>query len=99
MVALSDRKIEIVRTLVQSAPDTIVGGLREALLEATGDTVLASVRQLVEAEARAGALRNTVFDPVAPLFAAGRASFEDLSFPPQALALLWRGLKTTAPEE
>ena len=56
MVALSDRKLEIVRTLVQTAPDSIVGGLRAALQETSGDTVLSSVRQLVEAEAQDRAL-------------------------------------------
>ena len=64
MVTLSDRKIEIVRTLVESAPDRIVGGLQRALAATNGDTVLASVKLLVEAEAADRLLRNTVFQPV-----------------------------------
>ena len=50
MPGLSDRKIEIVRHLVESAPDKIVGGLQNALAAASGDSVLAGVRRLVESE-------------------------------------------------
>jgi hypothetical protein len=99
MVALSDRKIEIVRTLVESAPDKIVGGLQRALAETGGDTVLASVRQLVEAEARDRMLRNTVFAPVAPLCVGDGAGAHSLVFPARALTFVWRGLKTAAPAE
>ena len=96
MVALSDRKLEIVRTLVESAPDKIVGGLQRALAETAGDTVLASVRVLVEAEAGDRMLRNTVFQPVAPLFVGDGSDTHSLVFPARALACLWRGLKASA---
>ncbi|THD60286.1 hypothetical protein [Phenylobacterium sp.] len=99
MVALSDRKIEIVRTLVQSAPDRIVGGLRLALAESVGDSVLASVRQLVEAEALDRLLRNAVFQPVAPLCVGDGGDTQKLTFPAQALTFVWRGLKAAAPAE
>lgn len=99
MVALSDQKIEIVRTLVQNAPDKIVGGLRLALQEAAGDTVLSSVRQLVEAEAQDRSLRNAVFAPLAPLCVGDGRSAQSLTFPAQALVLIWRGLKTLVPAE
>jgi len=98
MVALSDRKIEIVRTLVEAAPDKIVGGLQRALAETGGDTVLASVRQLVEAEAADRVLRNAVFQPVAPLFVGDGSDKHSLVFPARALACIWRGLKVLAPE-
>jgi hypothetical protein len=99
MVALSDRKIEIVRTLVESAPDRIVGGLQMALAQTAGDTVLASVRQLVEAEACDRVLRNLVFEPVAPLFVGDGSDKHSLVFPARALACIWRGLKISAPQE
>ena len=99
MVALSDRKIAIVRTLVESAPDRIVGGLQRALAESAGDTVLASVRQLVEAEAADRTLRNAVFQPVVPLFVGDGSDKHSLVFPARALATLWRGLKGIAPQE
>src|SRR6185503_12547233 len=96
---LSDRKIEIVRTLVESAPDTIVGGLQRALSETSGESALGPVRQLVEAEAADRMLRNAVFMPIAPLCVGDGAAADRLTFPGRALALLWRGLKTAAPEE
>src|SRR5450759_2864660 len=99
MAALSDRKIAIVRTLVESAPDKIVGGLQRALAETAGDTVLASVRQLVEAEAADRVLRNAVFQPVTPLFVGDGSDKHSLVFPARALAMVWRGLKAVAPEE
>jgi hypothetical protein len=99
MVALSDRKIEIVKTLVESAPDKIVGGLQRALAETSGDTVLASVRQLVEAEARDRVLRNAVFQPVTPLCVGDGSNPASLVFPAQTLTYLWRGLKAAAPAE
>src|SRR5882757_4902965 len=99
MVALSDRKIAIVRTLVESAPDRIVGGLQRALAQTGGDTVLASVRALVEAEARDRMLRNAVFQPVTPLFVGDGSDKHSLVFPARALAMVWRGLKAMAPQE
>ncbi len=104
MVALSDRKLEVVKTLVQSAPDRIVGGLQDALSESAGDTVLASVRKLVEAEAADRLLRNAVFQPVGPLCigplcSEGANDPHSLAFPAQALVYIWRGLKALAPGE
>src|SRR3954452_10503889 len=99
MVALSDRKIEIVRTLVESAPDKIVGGLQQALATSSGDSVLASVKQLVEAEAADRLLRNDVFQPVTPLFVGDGSNDHSLVFPNRALSLIWRGLKAVAPTE
>jgi hypothetical protein len=99
MVALSDRKIEIVKTLVQSAPDRIVGGLQRALAETGADTVLASVRQLVEAEARDRLLRNAVFQPIVPLCVGDGCDPHSLVFPSQALTYIWRGLKAAASAE
>ncbi|WP_394764166.1 hypothetical protein [Phenylobacterium sp.] len=99
MVDISDRKIEIVRTLVETAPDKIVDGLQRALAETGGDTILAKVRQLVEAEAADRTLRNAVFQPAASLFAGDGSDPHRLVFPARTLALLWRGLKALAPDE
>ncbi|HEY2357794.1 MAG TPA: hypothetical protein VGH86_10120 [Phenylobacterium sp.] len=100
MVALSDRKIEIVRTLVEAAPDKVVGGLQRALAEASSeDSLLAGVRQLVEAEARDRMLRNAVFQPVVPLFVGDGSDRHSLVFPAVALPGMWRGLKALVPAE
>jgi hypothetical protein len=98
MAALSERKIEIVRQLVQAAPDTVVGGLQAALSETTEDSALAGVRRLVETEARDRRLRNLVLMPIAPMCVGGGTDPHRLVFPVRALALLWRGLKDIAPD-
>ena len=99
MVQISDRKIAIVRTLVETAPDRIVDGLQRALSESGGDSVLAKVRQLVDAEAEDRLLRNAVFQPVTPLFVGDGCHAHSLTFPARAQSLLWRGLKAQAPDQ
>lgn len=96
MAALSERKLQIVRTLVEAAPDQVVSGLHTALAEAGADSPLASVRRLVETEARDRRLRNVVLQPMIPLCVAG-AHPGRLVFPSRALSNVWRGLKAVAP--
>jgi hypothetical protein len=97
MAALSERKIQIVKALVEAAPDKVVGGLEAALAEATGDSALASVRRLVDAEARDRRLRNLVLQPIAPLCVGDGRDPQRLVFPSRVLGQLWRGLKAIAP--
>ena len=93
MAALTERKIEIVRTLVETAPDRVVGSLRQALAETADDSALGGVRRLVEAEVMDRTLRNTILLPVAPMFVGGGDNPRALTFPTRALALLWRALR------
>jgi hypothetical protein len=99
MPGLSDHKMEIVRTLVESAPDKIVGGLHNALVSADGDSALAGVRKLVESELADRRLRNAILCPVAPLFVGDGKPHDRLIFPIRVLAMLWRALKGEAPLE
>lgn len=99
MPGLSDQKMEIVRTLVESAPDKIVGGLHNALVSADGDTALAGVRKLVESELADRRLRNAILSPIAPLFVGDGKPHDRLIFPLRVLAMLWRALKDEAPME
>lgn len=99
MTGLSERKAAIVRTLFETAPDGVVGGLRKALADIGDDGLLTTVRDLVESEARDRHLRDIIFAPIAPLCAAPAQPGVELSFPPTALASLWRGLKRLAPDE
>src|SRR5258705_737071 len=99
MVALSEHKIAIVRTLVESAPDRVVGRLQAALIDWAGDTALAGVRRVVEIEATDRRLRNAVLRPVAPMCVGDGVSDRQLIFPGRALSYLWHGLKTLAPED
>lgn len=93
MTALSERNIAIVRTLVETAPDRVVGNLRLALAETAEDSALGGVRRLVETELSDRTLRNSILQPVVPMFVGGGDNARTLTFPSRALALLWRGLK------
>ncbi|WP_293675782.1 hypothetical protein [uncultured Phenylobacterium sp.] len=97
MGALSERKIEIVRTLVETAPDKVVGNLQQALAKTSDDSVLGGVRRLVELEFQDRTLRNTVLGPVAPMCMAS-SDPRVMSFPPLAFALIWRGLRRIEPD-
>ncbi|THD79824.1 MAG: hypothetical protein E7812_08045 [Phenylobacterium sp.] len=99
MGAISERKIEIVRQLVEAAPDRVVGGLQQALSETGDESALAGVRRLVETEARDRRLRNAILLPIAPMCVGDGKDTNRLVFPARALACLWRGLKITAPKQ
>jgi len=99
MGALSPRKIEIVRTLVEAAPDKIVGGLQMALADTGEDSPLGSVRRLVELEVGERRLRNTVLQAIAPMCVGDGRDARALTFPSRVLPLIWRGLRATAAEE
>src|SRR5690606_3448379 len=88
----------VIRTLVTTAPDGVVGRLEAALRGVAGDPALEDVRAVVAAEASDRRLRNQVLAPVAPL-CMGDGQGGQLAFPAQTLGLLWRGLKAVAPAE
>lgn len=96
MGALSERKIEIVRTLVETAPDKVVGSLRQALAETGDDTALGGVKRLVECEVQDRTWRNIILGPIAPMCMAS-SDPRVMSFPPRAFALIWRGLRRLSP--
>src|SRR4051812_34353666 len=99
MPGLSEQKADIVRRLVETSPDRVVGALNAALAGAGGDGALSEVRRLVEAETEDRRLRNLVLQPVRPLFRVQTGRHGALAFPPKALAHLWRGLKQARPGE
>lgn len=99
MTALSERKIEIVKTLVETAPDTVVGSLQAALADTSPTSALGSVRELVETEVKDRRLRNIVLNPILPMFRGITRGESALAFPYRALGLLWRAMKETAPHE
>lgn len=99
MAGLPEQKIAIVRHLVESAPDGVVGSLQAALMNVGADPALSSVRRLVEVEAADRRLRNTVLGPIAPLCVGDGRDPERLRFPAPVLGLIWRGLKSVCPHE
>jgi hypothetical protein len=92
MAGLSEQKIAIVRTLMETAPDRIVGSLQQALAETPDGSALGGVRRLVETEIFDRTLRNLVLQPIAPMCVAD-GDPRTLTFPPRVLALLWRALR------
>ncbi|WP_374471363.1 hypothetical protein [Phenylobacterium sp.] len=98
MVALSERKIALVKGLVAAAPDKVVGGLQAALASQMGDSALASVRRLVEAEAAERRLRNAILLPIVPMCVGDGTDRHGLHFPAIALGYLWKGLKALDPD-
>lgn len=99
MSALSEGKIAIVRTLVESAPDRVVGGLWQALAETTDDSALGGVKRLVEVEVSERNLRNTILQPIAPMCIGAGDDPHRLTFPSWVLRMLWRGLCAVDHEE
>lgn len=98
-MALSEEKIQIVRALVEQAPDPVVGRLQAALAQAGGDDALASVRQLVDLEADDRRIRNMALAPVAAMCVGDGRTTDRIQFPKPVLSLIWRGLKRTVPDE
>jgi len=98
MPGLSEQKIQIVRRLVETSPDRVVGALQAALAGARGDPALSDVRRLVDAEAEDRRLRNGILQPVAALFRTPESA-DALAFPARALAHIWRGLRQLAPQD
>jgi hypothetical protein len=96
MVALSEQKLEIVRTLVETAPDQVIDALNAALSATTGESALLAVRRLVEVEARDRQLRNVVLLPIQPMCIGDGRNPDRLVFPARVLGLIWRGLKNQA---
>jgi hypothetical protein len=96
---ISESKAQLVKGLIEQAPDAAIRNLLMALSADFGhDEGLTRVQHMVEAEANDRSARNQAFSPIAPLCAAP-GPFSGLWFPPRTLALIWRALKETTPSE
>jgi hypothetical protein len=96
---ITESKAEVVRQLIERAPDGAIRSLLLALQADGGhDDGLSRVQQMIEVEASDRTARNLTFAPVAPL-CADPALLRGLAFPPRTLALIWRALKEEAPSE
>lgn len=98
MTALPERKIAIVRTLVESAPDKVVNSLRQALADASANSALYDVKRVVETEVAERTLRNVILQPIAPMCVGEGDHPHRLTFPSRVLPLLWRGLRAVEGE-
>ena len=97
MGQLSEAKLDIVRGLIQQAPDTAVRNLLRALAaDGPHDASLTRVQHLLEVETADRNARNTSLAPIAAL-CTPPGPFSGVRFPPRTLALLWKTLKAEAP--
>lgn len=96
MAAIAAHKLQIVRMLVETAPDSALRSLELALSGVGSVGGLAQVRGLVEDETTERFVRNNILAPIVPLCAVRGAG--QISFPPRVLGSLWKALKTTAPQ-
>lgn len=95
---LSERNLEIVRTLVEQAPDAVVGGLSQALAQTAADSPLGNVKRLVDGEVADRTLRNRILQPLLPMFADEGVAGVALTFPARTLPALWRAVKAREPD-
>jgi len=95
MAAIAAHKLQIIRTLVETAPDAALRSLELALSGAGSQGALASVRGLVEDETASRFVRNNILAPIVPLCAARGEGC--VQFPSPVLSRLWKALKVIAP--
>jgi hypothetical protein len=97
MGVLSHDRIDVVRALIETAPDSAVRQLDGALKGDAAGQGLAAVRAMIDAEVWDRAVRDSVFSPLIPLCAPRADGFEQMLFPAAVLPRLWRALKQAAP--
>ena len=95
MAAIAAHKLQIIRTLVETAPDAALRSLELALSSAGATGSLAAVRGLVEDETAHRFVRNNILGPIVPLCATRREG--QVQFPSAVLPRLWRALRAVAP--
>jgi len=95
MGTIAAHKLQIIRTLVETAPDAALRSLELALSSAGATGSLAAVRGLVEDETANRFVRNNILAPIVPLCAKRRDG--QVQFPSAVLPRLWRALKVIAP--
>jgi hypothetical protein len=99
MGRLSEAKLGTVRLLIEQAPDSTLRSLESALAASSGQDELGDLLHGMCRKERADRrARQTVFAPIAPLARKPEQRFSGLSFPPDMLKLLWRGLKQIEPD-
>ena len=96
MGAPTNDRLGIVRTMLESAPDSAVQGL-DAALRSDRSASLAPVRALVRAEAADRAVRDVVLAPLIALCAPRSDGFVQARLPGGALSRLWKALRVLEP--
>jgi hypothetical protein len=90
--ALNDR-LDVVRAMIELAPDSAIGQLDAALRSDPGARGLDAIRAVLDSEIWERKVREGVFWPVLLLCAPRSDGFDQILFPRSAIASLWRALK------
>src|SRR5436190_17159060 len=96
MPGLLDSRLAVIRTLIDSAPDAVVRNLDIALSADASPGAMASVRQIVGAEAAERRTRSMAFGPILPLCPRTPTARHEC-FPNGTVSQLWKALKTDCP--
>jgi hypothetical protein len=96
MGAPTNDRLEMVRVMLETAPDSAVRSLDMAL-RADTSAALAPVLAMVRAELQDRCVRDLALAPVAPLCAPRADGFKQALFPSGALSRTWRSLKALEP--
>ncbi len=97
MGSLSHERIDVVRAMIETAPDNAVRELEAALRDDAAGKGLAAVRELIDAEVWDRNVRDAVFSPLLPLCQPRGDGFEQIQFPAVVLPRLWRVMKKACP--
>lgn len=97
MAAIAAHKLQLIRTLVETAPDKALRSLELALAGTSAQSAFAPVRELVDEETANRFVRNNVLATIVPLCAVREDGAT--AFPPPVLSRVWRALRAIAPRE
>jgi len=100
MAVLSASQLQVITTLIDSAPDSAIRSLDMALASEAGtEGPMALIRDMVSSEAGERRARRMTFAPLAGLCGSSGSDGSSKALPGQTLALLWRALKTDLPDQ
>lgn len=98
MASLSESKLEIVRALIQAAPDSAIRDLKTALASSDNrNEAMRLIHGMVNTEALNRKTRAAVFAPLMPMCVARPEGAVGPFFPPSVPGHLWRALREQAP--
>jgi hypothetical protein len=99
MAGLNPKQMMVIRTLIDSAPDGVIGKLDTALGGEHLDGAMAEIRDMVGAECGQRRTRGLVFRPLIALCPKVAPSTPHTTFPARTPAMLWAALKAGDPDQ
>ncbi|CAN5338319.1 hypothetical protein BH11PSE2_BH11PSE2_06390 [soil metagenome] len=93
MPGLNDNQLSVIRALIDTSPDSAIRSLDAALQSVHGDGPMATIRDMVSAEAGERRARAMTFGPLIKLCPRATPVVEFDRFPAKIPAMLWCALK------